>query len=95
MEVNDVAADQLQSCRLDGPARNRRDLGVRSGRANAWNVWFGLDLVAPTVIAGSDLGFRVESTKDNVPVGKIVVRINGHWVDAQVGSSGIAAASSR
>jgi hypothetical protein len=50
----------------------------------------GLDLVAP-VIAGNDLGFRIESNKDNIPVGKIVVRIDGHWVDAQVGSSGILA----
>ena len=57
--------------------------------ANLGNLF---DLVAPTVIAGSDLGFRIESTKDNIPVGKIVVRIDGHWVDAQVGSSGITAA---
>jgi hypothetical protein len=48
-----------------------------------------MDLAAPTVIAGSDLGFRIESTRDNVPVGRLVVRINGHWVDAQVGTSGI------
>jgi hypothetical protein len=48
-----------------------------------------LDLVAPTIIAGPDLGFRVESAQNNIPIGKIVVRIDGHWVDAQVGSSGI------
>jgi hypothetical protein len=54
-----------------------------------------LSLVAPTVIAGIDLGFRIESTKDNIPVGKIVVRINGRWVEAQVGSSGIVAADAR
>jgi hypothetical protein len=47
------------------------------------------------MIAGSDLGFRIESTKDNVPVGKIVVRIDGHWVEAQVGSSGIMGADAR
>lgn len=40
------------------------------------------------VIAGSDLGFRIEN-RDNVPIGKLVVRINGRWVDAQVGASGI------
>ena len=45
-----------------------------------------MDLVAPTVISGSDLGFRIESNRDNVPVGRLVVRINGRWVDAQVGS---------
>ena len=48
-----------------------------------------MDLVAPMVISGSDLGFRIESNTDNVPVGKLVVRINGRWVDAQVGTSGI------
>lgn len=48
-----------------------------------------MDLVAPTVISGGDLGFRIESNTDNVPVGRIVVRINGRWVDAQVGTSGI------
>jgi hypothetical protein len=55
----------------------------------------GLDLVAPTVIGGSDLGFRVESTKDNVAVGKLVIRVNGRWVEAQVGSSGIMPAAAR
>ena len=48
-----------------------------------------MDLVAPTVISGSDLGFRIESNKDNVPVGRLVIRINGRWVDAQVGTGGI------
>ena len=48
-----------------------------------------MDLVAPTVISGSDLGFRIESREGNVPIGKFVVRINGRWVDAQVGASGI------
>jgi hypothetical protein len=41
------------------------------------------------------MGFRIESTKDGIPVGKIVVRIDGVWVDAQVGGSGIIAADAR
>jgi hypothetical protein len=40
-------------------------------------------LQAPVVIAGNDLGFRVESHKGNTPVGRLVVRVNGRWVDAQ------------
>jgi len=52
-----------------------------------------MDLVAPTVVSGSDLGSRIESNKDNVRVGRLVVRINGVWVDAQVGTSGIAVAT--
>jgi hypothetical protein len=48
-----------------------------------------MDLVAPEVIAGPNLGFRLESTRDGVAVGRFVVRIDGRWVDAQVGSSGV------
>ena len=40
-------------------------------------------LQAPSVIAGNDLGFRVESHTGNVPVGSLVIRINGQWVEAQ------------
>jgi hypothetical protein len=55
----------------------------------------GLNLVAPTVIAGNDLGFRVESTKGDIAVGKFVVRMNGRWIDAQVGSAGVVPADAR
>jgi hypothetical protein len=44
---------------------------------------------SPTVIAGNDLGFRVESTRNGVPVGQFVIRINGQWVDAQLGTDGV------
>ena len=34
------------------------------------------------VITGSDLGFRVEGqNRDGTPVGKLVVRMNGQWVE--------------
>jgi hypothetical protein len=52
-----------------------------------------MDLIAPTVISGSDLGFRVESTKDNIPVGTLVVRIKGVWVNAQISGGGIGGAN--
>jgi hypothetical protein len=42
-------------------------------------------LNAPKIIAGNDLGFRVESTRDGIPVGKLVVRVDGKWVEAQLG----------
>jgi hypothetical protein len=54
-----------------------------------------LTLEAPTVIAGSDLGFRVESTKNNIAVGKIVIRVNGRWVEAQIGTTGVVPAGVR
>jgi hypothetical protein len=38
----------------------------------------------PRVLAGSDLGFRVDGmTKDGAPIGAIVVRIDGKWVSPQ------------
>lgn len=36
---------------------------------------------APTVISGNDVGFRIERTQDGIPVGRVVVRVNGTWVD--------------
>jgi hypothetical protein len=38
-------------------------------------------LEGPAIVSGNDLGFRIERTKDGVPVGKVVVRIDGKWVD--------------
>ena len=35
------------------------------------------------VISGSDLGFRVKwQDRDGHPVGRLVVRLNGKWVEA-------------
>jgi hypothetical protein len=33
------------------------------------------------VVSGADVGFRIERTQDGMPVGHVVVRINGRWVD--------------
>jgi hypothetical protein len=41
---------------------------------------------APTIISGSDLGFRVDGRKGNTPLGTLVVRINGQWVEAEFGA---------
>lgn len=35
------------------------------------------------VISGSDIGFRVERIQGNKVVGRLVVRINGEWIEAQ------------
>ena len=43
--------------------------------------------VTPTVIAGENVGFRVEGLRGGVtPVGRIVVKINGQWVEAELAS---------
>ena len=37
----------------------------------------------PTIISGSDLGFRVARQQGNRVTGTLVVRINGEWLDAE------------
>ena len=38
---------------------------------------------APVVISGGDIGFQVESRQGGIPVGRLVVRVDGRWVEAQ------------
>jgi cytochrome oxidase Cu insertion factor (SCO1/SenC/PrrC family) len=38
---------------------------------------------APTIISGSDLGFRVARQQGDRVTGTLVVRINGEWVVAE------------
>ena len=39
-------------------------------------------LELPTVVSGDDVGFRIERTQDGIPIGTIVVRVNGRWMAA-------------
>ena len=44
-----------------------------------------VDPVTPKVVTSEDLGFRVEGLRGgSTPVGTIVVRVNGEWVQAEV-----------
>jgi hypothetical protein len=36
-------------------------------------------LVTPVVLAGPDIGFRMQAQKGGTPVGQLVVRIDGQW----------------
>ena len=38
-------------------------------------------LSEPRIISGADFGFRVEGEQGGVPVGRMVVRIDGKWVE--------------
>jgi hypothetical protein len=38
----------------------------------------------PTVIAGNDIGFRVERYRGKTPVGTLVVRVNGEWLEPKI-----------
>ena len=49
-------------------------------------VWVRAQAVrpqAPTVISGPDFGFRVDGHNGNAPIGVLVVRINGQWVEVE------------
>jgi hypothetical protein len=35
----------------------------------------------PVVLSGPDFGFRVESYERGKPIGTLVVRLNGRWVE--------------
>ena len=53
--------------------------------AAAQNVM--VEKVTPRVMTGEDVGFRVEGLRGgSTPVGRIVVRINGQWVVAELAS---------
>jgi hypothetical protein len=39
--------------------------------------------VAPTMVFGNDVGFRIDRIQEGIPVGTLVVRIDGRWVPAQ------------
>jgi hypothetical protein len=37
--------------------------------------------VAQNVISGSDIGFRIEGWQGSKPIGTLVVRVDGQWVE--------------
>ena len=43
-------------------------------------------LTEPVVVSGTDIGFRIDWMNGRTPVGEIVVRLNGQWIDARVGA---------
>ena len=43
-----------------------------------------VEKVTPTVIAGENVGFRVEGLRGSTPVGRIVVMVKGRWVEAEI-----------
>jgi uncharacterized protein (DUF58 family) len=45
-------------------------------------------LPEPRVVAGPDFGFRVEGDLRGTPVGKLVVRIDGKWIEARIAGVG-------
>jgi hypothetical protein len=58
-------------------------VGVLSSSAQAPSGRPGFNLLTPTpaVVSGNDIGFRLERTQDGIAVGKVVIRVDGRWVD--------------
>ena len=47
------------------------------GLVGAWPV------NPPVVLSGADIGFRVTGHKDDIAVGRLVVRVNGNWKEVE------------
>ena len=41
--------------------------------------------IQPSIKTGGDIGFRVDYMERNKAMGRLVVRVNGQWVDAELG----------
>ena len=52
----------------------------------AYGQTYGSQPVTPTVVSGADIGFRIEGVKGDKPVGRLVIRVNGQWVEPDFGS---------
>lgn len=39
----------------------------------------------PVTLSGNDLGFRIEGRRGDTVVGRLMVRVDGEWVDAEFG----------
>ena len=53
---------------------------VVSAQVPAWRP-----VAEPKVLFGDDVGFRVEGMRGEVPTGVVVIKVNGNWVEVQVG----------
>lgn len=40
--------------------------------------------VSPTIISGNDVGFRIERTEAGIPTGRLVIRVDGRWIDTGI-----------
>jgi hypothetical protein len=43
-------------------------------------------LPAPKVVSAPDFGFRIEADQGGTPVGRLVVRVDGKWIEARIAS---------
>jgi hypothetical protein len=48
--------------------------------------WGPVQSVTPTVVSGNDIGFRIEGVRGDTPIGTLVIRVKGQWVETDFGS---------
>jgi hypothetical protein len=66
-------------------------LAIASTRASSQQIpdpsfdRLGLTLAQSTVLSGADVGFRITHWDGDVPVGQVVMRINGAWLAPEIG----------
>src|SRR5262249_55412587 len=59
--------------------------------ASAWGYRqvVGIQPVTPTVLSGAHFGFRLDGKRAGTPVGPLVVKMNGQWVEADIAAPGL------
>jgi hypothetical protein len=60
--------------------------GLLGGWASAQTFKATQPLDSPVVLSGPDVGFRVEARRGTTPVGRLMVRIDGQWREAESAS---------
>jgi hypothetical protein len=51
--------------------------------------------IEPRVISGADIGFRVDSLRGATPLGRLVIKVNGQWVETDIGPGWVQPLSTR
>jgi len=57
-------------------------VGAVTSAQSQWKLYQRLP--EPRVLAGDNVGFRVEGMQGDVPTGTVVIRVNGQWVEASI-----------
>ena len=57
-------------------------LGAAGGWASAQSI-APRAVNPPRILMGEDVGFRIEAQRGNTAIGRVVVRVNGEWVDTE------------
>ena len=51
--------------------------------------------IEPRVMSGENIGFRVDSLRGSTPLGRLVIKVNGQWVETDIGPGWVQPLSTR